>query len=65
MLAQPAIHPSMLIVMKIKAQTMILNKAMKEDTLKTIWLKKIYWTNVSLQHTSSEYELMLRVATKR
>ena len=28
------------LVMKIKAQTMILDKAMKEDTLKTIWLKK-------------------------
>ena len=27
--------------MKIKTQTMILNKAVKEDTLKTIWLKNL------------------------
>ena len=27
--------------MKIKTQTMILNKAMKEDTLNTTWLKNL------------------------
>ena len=30
------------LVMKIKVQTMILNNGMKEDTLKTIWLKFIF-----------------------
>ena len=56
--------------MKIKAQTMTVDKAMKEDTLKTIWLKNLL-TNVSSQNTQhhqimkSHTLMMLRVATKR
>ena len=38
--------------MKIKAQTLLLNKANKEDTLKMTWLKKIYFNHIVFNMSS-------------